>query len=238
MDSLETPITDDSLTADPGTPDNGPGPDPQTISDEPTFTVKVRGEEQVVPLSELVNGYSRTADYTLKTQELAQQRQEAEQGIRILQAFQRDPESTLRALQDAYGFGAEPDEVEEIDPDEARLRQFEAFMQEQRERELNAHIDAEFARLERTYGEYDQAELAAFMLQNNIQSFDAAFKAWRFDSVYGRAQSDQQATEAKQSLPPVAGGRGVQAGAVAPGRPDHGGGVRGAWARAKEELNL
>jgi hypothetical protein len=30
----------------------------------------------------------------------------------------------------------------------------------------------------------------------------------------------------------------VQAGAVVAGSPDHGGGIKGAWARAREELNL
>jgi hypothetical protein len=46
---------------------------------EPVYTVKVDGQEVDVPLSELVKGYSRTADYTRKTQEVAQIRKQAEQ---------------------------------------------------------------------------------------------------------------------------------------------------------------
>jgi hypothetical protein len=45
---------------------------------EPIYTVKVDGQEVDVPLSELVKGYSRTADYTRKTQEIAAIRKQAE----------------------------------------------------------------------------------------------------------------------------------------------------------------
>lgn len=39
--------------------------------EEPTFTVKVDGQEETVPLAELLSGYSRTQDYTHKTMALA-----------------------------------------------------------------------------------------------------------------------------------------------------------------------
>lgn len=45
---------------------------------EPVYAVKVDGQEIEVPLSELVKGYSRTADYTRKTQELAAIRKQVE----------------------------------------------------------------------------------------------------------------------------------------------------------------
>ena len=45
---------------------------------EPVYAVKVDGQEIEVPLSELVKGYSRTADYTRKTQELAAFRKQVE----------------------------------------------------------------------------------------------------------------------------------------------------------------
>lgn len=45
---------------------------------EQLFTVKVAGEELQVPLSELLNGYSRQADYTRKSMAVAQARKELE----------------------------------------------------------------------------------------------------------------------------------------------------------------
>ena len=43
------------------------------ISNEGTYSVKIDGVEQLVPLEELQNGYQRQADYTRKTQELARE---------------------------------------------------------------------------------------------------------------------------------------------------------------------
>jgi hypothetical protein len=44
-------------------------------------TVKIDGKTERVPLREALSGYSRTADYTRKTQELATQRQQVEQMV-------------------------------------------------------------------------------------------------------------------------------------------------------------
>jgi len=41
---------------------------------EDLYAVTVNGEEQTIPLDELLKGYSRQSDYTKKTQELSQQR--------------------------------------------------------------------------------------------------------------------------------------------------------------------
>ena len=53
--------------------EDGESPQPQT------FRVKVNGEEIEVTQDELLRGYSRTQDYTRKTQELAEQRKAAGQ---------------------------------------------------------------------------------------------------------------------------------------------------------------
>lgn len=52
--------------------------------EDPLVSVKIDGEEQEVKLSELRNGYQRQADYTRKTQELAQQRQEVNHQVQNL----------------------------------------------------------------------------------------------------------------------------------------------------------
>ncbi len=52
---------------------------PAPITDENQLVkVRINGEEVEVPLSELKRGYTRTADYTQKTQELSAQRQQLE----------------------------------------------------------------------------------------------------------------------------------------------------------------
>jgi Tfp pilus assembly protein PilN len=50
----------------------------EEVEESPRYRVKVSGEEVEVTLDELLNGYSRTADYQKKTQSLAEQRKAVE----------------------------------------------------------------------------------------------------------------------------------------------------------------
>lgn len=50
----------------------------EEVEELPRYRVKVSGEEVEVSLDELLNGYSRTADYQKKTQSLAEQRKAVE----------------------------------------------------------------------------------------------------------------------------------------------------------------
>jgi hypothetical protein len=50
----------------------------EAVEESPKYRVKANGEEMEVSLDELLNGYSRTADYQKKTQSLAEQRKSVE----------------------------------------------------------------------------------------------------------------------------------------------------------------
>ena len=50
----------------------------EAVEESPKYRVKANGEELEVSLDELLNGYSRTADYQKKTQSLAEQRKSVE----------------------------------------------------------------------------------------------------------------------------------------------------------------
>jgi len=50
----------------------------EAVEESPKYRVKANGEELEVSLDELLNGYSRTADYQKKTQSLAEQRKAIE----------------------------------------------------------------------------------------------------------------------------------------------------------------
>ena len=61
----------------------------EVVEELPKYRVKVSGEEVEVSLDELLNGYSRTADYQKKTQSLAEQRKAVEADrVKIAQAAQ------------------------------------------------------------------------------------------------------------------------------------------------------
>lgn len=83
-DSEQEPTTEDDATNDEAQqPDDG-------NPEEQSYTVKVNGEEQTVPLSELLKGYSRTEDYKAKTMAVADER-------RALEAERQNLSTTLQA---------------------------------------------------------------------------------------------------------------------------------------------
>ena len=58
--------------------DDYEGTDNREAEGEDLYAVTVNGEEQTIPLDELLKGYSRQSDYTKKTQEVSEQRKEVE----------------------------------------------------------------------------------------------------------------------------------------------------------------
>jgi chromosome segregation ATPase len=82
-----------------------------------TFRTKVNGEEVEVTLDELLKGYSRTSDYTRKTQELAAQRKAVEEHIPAVRAERERLAAQLTQLEQALV------EVTPAEPDWARLQQ-------------------------------------------------------------------------------------------------------------------
>jgi hypothetical protein len=76
-----------------------------------TFRVKVDGEEVDVPLDELLKGYSRTADYTRKTQAIAEARKQAEAEAALAREERQRYAQTLEAL-DASLKSLQPPEVD------------------------------------------------------------------------------------------------------------------------------
>jgi len=133
-----------------------------TGADKPVKLI-VDGEEIEVPLAEALNGYQRQADYTRKTQELAEQRRQVQFASALQEALQNDPGSTLALLQEHYGVGLQqPSEDEElyVDPVEKQYRQLEsriqAFEQEKAVRELESRIES----LSRKYGEDFDKQIA------------------------------------------------------------------------------
>ncbi len=67
--------------------------------EEQKFTVKIDGKDTEVSLSDLTNGYSRTSDYTRKTQALAQERKEAQVEFESVRQERQQYAQLLGALQ-------------------------------------------------------------------------------------------------------------------------------------------
>ena len=148
-----------------------PHQEPAESTDEPLFTVKVRGEEQQVTLDELLNGYQRQSDYTKSKQELAAERKQLEQAQAIWDALQEDPEGTIAELQNYFG----PQETQVQDPEEQRIREVEAYIQQQQEKAFQDQLDKDLGGLEQEFGDFDRAELLQHAIDNEIPNLRAAF---------------------------------------------------------------
>lgn len=106
---------DDGGPDDGGAAGDGQPTDQQNFDEEPRayldvdstadhyVRVRVDGEELEVPLREALQGYSRTADYTRKTQDLAAQRQQAEYALTLQRALEAQPEETIGLLARQFG---------------------------------------------------------------------------------------------------------------------------------------
>lgn len=213
------------------------GSEQEPVGEAPQmFTVKVGGVEQQVTLEDLQSGFMRQADYTRKTQEVAQMRQRLAQAEAIANSLESDPQGTLRALAEAFGVVAgESDdsyEFEEPDPIDQRLRAIERAEQERQAQNVRAQIDAEIDTLVNTYGDFDLQAVTAHAVQNGM-TLTAAYRDLNFDSVATKAKGTQQVTAAKRDAAVVEGGS-HRAGVVEQTKPANS--IREAWRQAQKSL--
>jgi predicted metal-dependent hydrolase len=219
--------------------------------------IKVDGEELVVPLSEAVAGYQRNADYTRKTQALAQQKNEIQWANALKGALEHDPAGTIDLLANQFGvqrpahaaptqkadpfdslWGDTTTPAESVDPRyqnlESRLRAFEEAQAQQR-------LENTISLLSQKYGEeFDANEVVAAALATGSTDLEATFKQIKFDKVMEEAKAAKAAAASKAKK--VASKKDA---AVVSGGTSRGGSVSDsgsitsiadAWRQAKREL--
>ncbi len=142
-----------------------------------TFTVKVDGKEVAVTLEELQNGYSRTQDYTRKTQQIAEVRKQVEQETQAVRAERQQYAQLLGALQ-AQLQATEPqvdlDRLYHEDPIE--WMRTKEVMRERQEKALA--IQAEQQRLAQL-SQYEQQRAMEEQLSSQKDALLAALPEWR-----------------------------------------------------------
>lgn len=157
-----------------------------------TYKVVVSGQEIEVPLTELVNGYQRQADYTKKTQELSGREKKLNESIEA-----RAMELYLEALKKGEGKGDKADEGQgrgQEDEDSPRLKALEERIAKsdadrinaEAERELNVHI-------ERIAKAYPKADVDKVLIDFYKKADDGTDVAKFFDET---AAAQHKAAEA------------------------------------------
>lgn len=142
------------------------------------FTVKVDGKEVEVTLDELQKGYSRTQDYTRKTQQIAEVRKQAEAELQAVRAEREQYAQLLGALEEQVQKATQPnidwDRLYSEDPIEW-VRQRELMRENQ---EKNAAIQAEKKRLSEL-SQQEQMQQHQVLLQQETEALMAAIPEWK-----------------------------------------------------------
>ena len=142
----------------------------EEVEEQPRYRVKVSGEEVEVSLDELLNGYSRTADYQKKTQSLAEQRKAVEaERIKIEEAA-KTRETYAQRLQVIEQLLQQQNQGEDLSSLKAEDPiAYAVAMAEKVEREKQlAAVQAERQRVQQEQAAHQQA-----LLQKHIQGEQA-----------------------------------------------------------------
>ena len=217
------------------------------VPEEPTYAVKIGGEEQQVTLEELQNGYQRQADYTRKTQEIATERERLAQAEAIVSALEYDPAGTLDTLAKSFNvdyatpqpISPDSQEYEEIDPMQQKVSalEYKIAMQEQAQRVQV--IEREVNSLQAKYGEFNRQELLNHALRYGIPNLEAAYTHWQFNDVKSTADKlsqEQEITNKKRDAAVVTPGGSTQSGTDTEPTPEVTS-LRDAFALAKQQLS-
>ena len=197
---VDSPVEDDGQVAEvDGAEDfDAPVLDIDEFADH-YVTVKVDGEEVRVPLSEAVAGYSRQADYTRKTQELAEQRQQLQWASAIQAALENNPAQTIDLLASHYGISrAEAKEMadewstesEWVDPVDAKMSELDKRIRAFEEQQAYAKLERDVQALQSKYGEdFNPQEVVSTALAQGTTNLEAVYKQIAFDRVAAKAEA-------------------------------------------------
>ena len=164
-------------------------PEGDAASSADTFTVKVAGEEIEVALDELKNGYSRTSDYTKKSQSLAEERKAFEQERDAVNIERQQYSQLLGQLQMQLTTGGEEppdfDRLYEEDPIEASRQQHNWQKKQQK---LQA-IQLEQQRVSEAQALENQNAVRE-LIQSEVVRLPELIPEWKDETVAAKERDD------------------------------------------------
>jgi hypothetical protein len=253
--------------AEGGVPDSGGDADTDATPEAPPeyfdadqyaghhVRLKVDGEELDVPLSEALQGYSRTADYTRKTQALAEQQRQAQYAITLAQALENNPQATMRLLQEQYGIAATPQSATEedddwlADPTDLKLREYDERIQQFESYKADQELQTALRVLQQQFGDdFDPNAVVGHAVATGRMDLANIHKEMMFDRQWQQRQAQAEAerrratdeakrTAAKAGMTPHQGG-GASAASVERTPSDNAPSIADAYYAAKQQLGL
>jgi hypothetical protein len=177
--------------------------------------IRVDNEDVEVPFSEALKGYSRESHFTRNMQQLAQQRQEAEFGLRLQQALEANPEVTLQILAQQHGYNlvepqappvadekeyADPLEREIVQEREARQALEERISQREADEQLRNAVVGLRSQFNLSDEDVQRVVATAFQMNLGIHALPMIYKTMQFDRIDARVRAqraDQQRQQAE-----------------------------------------
>ena len=170
----------------------------EEVEELPKYRVKVSGEEVEVSLDELLNGYSRTADYQKKTQSLAEQRKAVEadrvkideaaknretyaQRLQVIEQLlqQQDQGQDLASLKSedpiayAVAMGEKMERDKQLQAVQMERQRVQQEQQSHQQAQLQKHIQAEQAKLVEAIPEFKD-DVKAEVIRRDIRNYAKA----------------------------------------------------------------
>ena len=182
----------------------------EEVEELPKYRVKVSGEEVEVSLDELLNGYSRTADYQKKTQSLAEQRKAVEadrvkideaaktretyaQRLQVIEQLlqQQDQGLDLASLKSedpiayAVAMGEKMERDKQLQAVQIERQRVQQEQQSHQQAQLQKHIQAEQAKLVEAIPEFKD-DVKAEVIRRDIRNYAKAqgFSDQELSQVY------------------------------------------------------
>jgi len=171
-EETQEPVVETS--EDTATPEEQPEEN-SDAQETPTYKVRVDGDEVEVPLDELLRGYSRTSDYTRKTQKLAEERKAYEAETEAVRSERQRYANVLSTMESQLTATKEPDwaKLFEEDPIEASKQ----FAMHQSRKEQLAQVRAEQQRIAEANSAEQQKQVQAFIAEEE-QRLLSKVKEW------------------------------------------------------------
>jgi len=168
--------------------------------------IKLDGEDLEVPLSEALAGYQRQADYTRKTQELAQQKEQFQFATALQSALDNDPAATIDLLSKHYGISrqavsemiADGEDFDSLDPTEQKYRELDKRLASFEDYQSKQEIEREVQRLKSKYEDFNINEVVTAALRVNSTDLEGTYKQIAFDKMMAKAELERQAREVQQ----------------------------------------
>ena len=156
------------------------------VDDYPdTVPIEGFGDYTLDELKEFKNGYLRQSDYTKKTQELARQREEANDALEVYEYLRNNPHLVNALMQMDNG---------QVNPVVQKATPENAMMQQILHTQKAMEIEMKLNDLKSKYGN-DIDEVALFQKANQLKTEDLEFvyKALQYDNLVAQQASAVQA---------------------------------------------